>query len=174
MQPFEERVVAAQRLDPHGLEDEEAAHGVAGDHDAVDTGAGDEIEGARQPVGGEDRALLVVGVAIPGRGRRPGEVHRCRGQREVVGKLRLAVKPFGEGVVVAMHEDDRLVMPRAAELAVDGGHERLAIAQARGLERDEFGARVDAAARPGDRARLPLGRNRDDEPREAERRAPGP
>ena len=71
-----------------------------------------------------------------------------------------------------MHEDDRLVLPRAAELAVYRGHERLAIAQARGLERDEFGARVDDATRKGDRARLPLGRNRDHEARKAERRPP--
>ena len=41
-----------------------------------------------------------------------------------------------------MHEHDRLVVPLPAELAVDRGHERLLVAQARGLERDEFGARI--------------------------------
>ena len=71
-----------------------------------------------------------------------------------------------------MHEDDRLVVPRPAELAVDCGHERLPIAQARGFERDEFSARIDDATRIGDRARLPLGWNRDHEPRKAERRPP--
>ena len=41
---------------------------------------------------------------------------------------------------------------------VDCGHEHLPpMAQARGFERDEFGARVDDATRIGDRARLPLG-----------------
>ena len=135
-------------------------------------GAGDEIEGLRQPLRRKDGALLVVGIVVPSRCRRPGEVHRCRGQREVMGELRLAVEPFGKVGVVAMHEDDGLILPRVPELAVDGGHERPAIAQARGFERDEIGARVDDATRKGDRARLPLGRNRDDEPREAERRAP--
>ena len=46
------------------------------------------------------------------------------------------------------------------------------MAQARGFERDEFGARVDDATRKGDRARLPLGWDRDDEARKAERRPP--
>ena len=91
-----------------------------------------------------------------------------------MGELRLPVEPFGEGVVVAMHEDDRLVVPRPAEFAVDRGHERLLVAQARGLERDEFSARVDDATRKGDRARFPLGGNRDHEPRKAERRPPRP
>jgi hypothetical protein len=57
-----------------------------------------------------------------------------------------------------MHENNRLVLPRVSELAINRRYERLPIAEARSFQRDEFGARVDDATRKGDRARFPLGR----------------